>query len=411
MYQLVKVIARRMETESRWEEVDLSTTPINQIYRLYSRCWLVLSNPFITNQVALDFQLVRKDIGTSNATIPEWLVSNGSNALPTTDRIPELKVRYALWNDGFRGGFKIQPVSPNASPDAELPIGSKSWLYLSKPKIDWTLFNKCCMVTVNGFFHRLVGNASGAWVAGGMHTQIKSGQNQLGLLSFRELGRLQYIPITESMLYKQDPNQLMRDQVNINVGVDLENYTVLLVLGGYLHLLDDRAFKQHGMQTLMVNTRGLPLIERFHESRYYFDFDDFPWHKTDRNPSQIALDDFYSDAFLTRYFTMDQSFIVLLDNRDIFLERKPLHLTPGPGLMVSYEKPNHLLVNGVGKSSEYWATLEDGQYSVTVQNNFYHLRQYHTTDANSLLTVGEERPPYDPVIHGNAHFLKIGTDI
>lgn len=411
MYKLERAVAKKMGLGTRWADVDVSLVPISELYRTYEKCWLVLSNPFLTAEVALDLELVRSQISGLSITIPEWLIQNGSNTLPTVARLPEVKTRYALYNDAFRAGYSIQPVAPNASPDADLPLGAKTWLYLSRPNTDWTLFRKSILPCVNGFFHATDVADQGCWIVDGMRTNIVSRQNQLGLLSFRELGELTYIPITESMLFKQSPDQQMRWQTNINVGVDLSQYTVMLVLGGYLHVLDDRVFRPNGSQTLMVDTQNLPLLERYFESKRYLDFSDFPLTRTDLNDEQISLAEFYSDAFLTRYFTMPQSFIVLLNNQELFAERSPLRSMQGPGFYSTYEKPNHLLITGVGKVSEYWAVLEDGQWAINIQDGLYHTRQFQSTDTQQLATVDAKRLPYRPVVYSSAEFLKLGTDI
>lgn len=411
MYKLERAVAKKMGLGTRWADVLLDTVPISEIYRTYEKVWLVLSNPFLTDQVALDLELIRNQISGLDITLPEWLVVNGNNTLPTVTQVPTVNTRYALYNDAFRAGYTIQPVAPNASPDAELPMGAKTWLHLTRPKTDWVLFSKSILPSVNGFFHALAPADEGCWIVDGMRTNIVSRQNQLGLLSFRTLGELTYIPITESMLFKQNPDQKMQWQTNINVGVDLSQYTVLLVLGGYLHVLDDRVFRPNGDQTLMVDVQNLPLLERYFESKNYLDFSDFPLTKTDLNENQISLDEFYSDEFLTRYFTMPQSFIVLINNRELFAERSPLRSMQGPGFYSTYEKPNHMLVTGVGKVSEYWAVLEDGVWAINLQDGRYHTRQFQTTDLAFLQTVDEKRLPYKPTVYSNAAFLKLGADI
>lgn len=416
MYSLISALGKSFANPGQWESIDISAIPLSQVYTTYVKVYAVLSNPFITGNVSLDLTLLQDDEGDSSITFPAFLTQNGSAALPTSTTIPTLTTQYAQYKDAFRAGYNVQPVNANAAPDAQLPISDKTWLYLTKvdstgKSIDFNLFYQSCMVTVNGFFHATDANATAAWVVDGMLSRNISGQNQIGLLNFQRLGSLQFVPITSSMIYKQNSNQAYRNQMYVNLGVDVSNKTLMLVLGGYLHVLDGNSMYRVGPQTVAINFNNLPILERFHESSQYLDFSGLPYAKDPNDRSKIAVADFLSDANLVAYATMSQSFFVILNNPEVYVERDQVRTGRLVDMLTSYEEPLYPLINGVGKIADYWAVEEDNQWALTVYDNHWHQRTYNTVDWRNARIVNQARKSQTPEYHSRASFLKIGCDI
>lgn len=410
MYTLVSAVGKSFASDGRWEEIEIGTLPFTEIYSTYLKVIAVLSNPFLPTDVSLNLGDIRLANGGSSKTFNQFLIDNGANALPTSERLPTLATKFARYADAFHAGYKVQPTHPTASPDADLPPADKPWLYLSRPDTDFTLFGKSCMVSVNGFFHRVETDPTGAWVVDGMKSRMVSGENQIGLVSFRELGTITHIPITENMVFKQN-DTLLRHRAYLDVGQDISNKTVMLVIGGYLHLFDPKSFFRVGEQTLCINFQNMPLFERFHESQNFIDLSSLPMERNEENPTMLTVDDFLSDENLTAYLTLSQSFIVLLDNQEIFVDKEYVKNTKNPNMLISYTPPIFPLVNGIGKVAEYWYVPEVGQYSLRVKDNMWHQRLYNTRNPFQALNIADNRVPEDPVRHSRAFFLKIGTDI
>ena len=415
MYTLVSAIGKSFASAGRWESVDIGAMPLSEIYANYLKVYAVLTNPFVTGQVSLDLSQIQAADGGLSITFNEFLAQNGDALLPTSTTIPTLNPKYAEYKDGFKAGYKVQPVNKLAAPDAQLPLSDKTWLYLTKTdgqgnSIDFDLFYKSVMVTINGYFHNIDAISTAAWVMDGMKSRNVSKQNQIGMLNFQNLGSLQYIALTPQMIYKQNDAQAYRNQMYVNLGVDTTNKTIMLVLGGYLHILDTKTFYRVGPSAIAINFNNLPILERYHESMQYLDFSDLPFDRDANDPSKINVADFLSDENLVAYATMSQSFVVLLDNPEVFIEYDKVYTGKLTNILVSNQEPKYPLVNGHGKIADYWSVEEDGRWALTVYDNRWHQRTYNTIDWRNADCVNKARQSQQTVIPSRAFFLKIGTD-
>ncbi|BDD79587.1 hypothetical protein [Burkholderia phage FLC9] len=415
MYTLVSAIGKSFASQGRWVDVDIGDMPLYQIYATYVKVYAVLTNPFVDGQVSLDLSQIQATDGGLSITFNEFLTENSDTVLPTSTTIPTLSARYAEYKDARRAGYKVQPINATAAPDAQLPLADKTWLYLTKvdnqgKSIDFDLWYKSMMVTINGFFHRIDATPTGGYVVDGMLSNFKCHQNLIGLLNFQNLGTLTYVPITEAMIYKQSSDQLYRNQMHINLGQDITNKTVLLSLGGYLSVLDGKTMSRVGTQTVRIDFNNLPVIERFHESLPYLDFSALPYQKDPNDESLIVVADFLSDANLVAYATMSQSFFVILDNSEVFLDYEYPRVGNIVNKLTSFVEPKYPLITGLGKVADYWSVEEDKQWAITVYDNKYNNRTYDTIDLKNAVMVNNARQSQDVVRHSRAYFLKIGTD-
>lgn len=411
MYTLISAIAKPRGAGGRWTSVDIGSVGLSTLFATYSRILAVLSNPFLTHQVCLDLIEIRAEHGGKAITFNELLASLGSDSLPTTNRLPVINTRYAKYKDAVRAGYKITPIHPTFAVDAELPPAERTWLRLTKAGVDYANVQRNCLVSVNGYFHYTDSDPHGMYVVDGMRSQTVSRQNQLGLFDLSKLGGFTLHQIKPEMLYKQSTQDRYRDRCFVDLGVDVTNKTVLLVLGGYLHALDTRSYYQVGVSQFCINLQTLPLLDRYYESRKYLDLSALELETTQANPTQISVEDFYSDAVLGRYLTLPQSFFVILDNPEVFVEHKTVHKTKMPGMFISYSKPEYPLVTGVGRLADYWSTYEDGQYSLTCVDSFRDRPVYHTVDASVVNSVSDTRDTQLAVVNAPAFFLKLGSDI
>lgn len=411
MYTLVSALGKAINSGGRWSNIDIGDMLMTNIFKQYSRVYVELSNPYLAQHVSLNLQDIRKTAGGLGITFNEFLTQNGNATLPTSNTLYTLKTKYARYCDAHRAGYQITPVNPLTSPDAELPLGDKTWLHLQRPDTDFNLFARHCMVTVNGYFHRVEANSDGAWVVDGVQSKLLSGMAEVGVVSFMDLGEIQHIALTPEMVYRQNDRQSLRHTAYIDVGQDLTGKTVMLVLGGYLHVLDQKAFHLVSNRMIGVDLQNLPLLERYHESRSYIDYSSLGLDRYDGNETVVSVDEFMSDETLLRYLTLPQSFLVILDNSEVFVERGAVRRTPFPGMLIAYERPWYPLVSGLGKLSEYWSTYEDGQWSLTMNDNAVHHRLYRITNSNNLMNASDSRNPTDRAELGECYFLKIGTDI
>lgn len=411
MYQLVSAIAKPLSGDGRWRNLDIGNIPLYQLFANYKKVIAVLKNSFFTHQVSFNIENIRAKYGSSSLTIRQFLGENGNKTLLTYDTLPQINTRYARYADGFHADYKIDPTHPTASFDSEMPPSDKTWLRLTKEGIDYQHFYESCLVNVNGFYHLTDYSVQAAYVVEGMKCAHKANRNELGILNFESLGKLKFIPITDDMIYKQSDRQELINNCYVDTGVDLSTKTVMLVLGGYLHVLDKRTFYRVSPSSFAIDFSNLPLLERFFESKDVLDLSSLGLERTQANADQISIGQLYSDPCLRKYLTLSQSFFVVLDNPDIFIEEVALRASPFPGVYTSYTSPIYPLRVGAGRHESYWYGVEHGLYSVHVNASLRGNRLFDGVSRKSLISLANEVEPTIPSDNGEVEFLLIGTDI
>lgn len=409
MYQFISSIVEPINGDKNWSTIDISNVPLDVLYALYARVIVILSNPFLSENVAVDLSYITPNIEGSPLTFNQFLIQNANKTLPALSNIPSLNLKYVEYIDGFKFSLKITPTNPNTSVTANQPQSDKQWLFLTKDKLDYDLFYNTHLVNVNGFFHLIDTDNTGIYVIDAMKTARRSNLNQIGVLDFSNIGNIQTIPITPSMVYKQIPTQKFKDHVYINTCVDNTNKTVALVLGGYLHILDDDTFHAINSTTYKVNFNNLPFLDRYFESKYYLDLSSLKLSTTTRNKDQISVAELYSDESILAYLTLSQSFFVLIDNDNVSVIKTPLRKTSFPNMFITYEEPKYPLIIDSGKILNYWSTYEDSEYSITLEGAISNNYIYDTVGSYTENSVDNARFTIKPISLPNAYFLKIST--
>jgi hypothetical protein len=410
MYTLVSAIAKSLKGDERWTSVDISSIPIDMLFSTYSRIIATLTNPYLTAPVAFDFVNLPAGNDGQTITFVQYLASIGNSSLVTSNTLPVLNPSYAHYADAFKAGYAITPMRLPDSVTAPVVPSDKTSLFLTRENTDYRLFYQKCLVNVNGFFHLTDTDGTGVYVVDGMKSCEISKQNQIGIYSFNGIGNLTFIPITSNMVYKQNTRQSLSQHCIVNLGTDITNKTVMLVLGGYLHVLDNRTFFPVGTDTICINFINLPFLDRYYESKKYIDLSSLPLESTKRNNEQVGVADFYSDANITAYLTLSQSFFVVMDNPNIFVNRLDVRKTKMPDMFISYIEPQYPLIVGVGKIANYWSTYEDRQWSLNCHDSLRHNMLYDTVNLFEQNSVSNALVPFTPVNQSSAYFIEIGSD-
>ena len=257
MYSLISALGKDRKNGEKWHDVSIGDMPLNDIFATYEKVYVTLSNVFLPNNVTLKIESIRNMVAGQTITFNHFLISNGNRALPTENKVYTLNTRYVKYADAFHAGYTIEPVHPTYSGDMPVPELDKTNLKLTRHGTDYALFYKSCLVNVNGFYHLTDADHNGAYVIDGMKSRNKSKKNQIGITSFRELGELSFMPIRENMIYKNDDNESLGKKAHLDIGVDLADKTVMLVLGGYLHVLDEERFYRTGTTTFAIDFSSL----------------------------------------------------------------------------------------------------------------------------------------------------------
>lgn len=412
MYNLVSASVKLKNSAMGWKPKDIANTPLKELFSLYSGIYVILNNPYLNSEVAFNVYKLNNEYADSNITITQFLFSNGNNILETEPKENAIFVKKIVkYVDLFRAGYTVRHTAPNTPPETTHVEQDKTWLVLNKEGVSNATIFKYCIGVVNGFCHQMEYDQHAAYIVDGMKSNFISKNNLAGLISFAELGEIDVVPITPTMLYKQTPDQEYKNTVGIKIGKSVVGKTLILVLGGYMHVLDPSIFKMIDDDRCIVHFNNYPFIERYYESKKYIDLSSLNLEESTANTEQRGMTDFFSDDTIAAYFTLPQSFLIILDAEDLAISKKYLRKPLLPEQYVSDIRPNMPMVVGNGKLANYWYSGHHRQWSITCHDTARNKLVLAKTKMASQTSFTNQREPYSPQKRSNAYFLEIAKEV
>lgn len=405
MYTLVTAYGLAVSKDSQWGTANLSALTMQEIFSLYRKLFLQLNNTMLTDDVFVDFEIFRSEYSASTQTLADMLQALPGVALTTIPAMPSYTAKRATFNDIFRAGYKVQAVKPGYGPDPMVPVHERTELRFTRTQTDMQHFYEHCLVSVNGFFHRIETDGKYCYVPGGGKSSIMSKDSTMGFVNFETIGKVKTIPITEAMVYKQNADSFLGKKAFIKLEEDTTNKTVLLVIGGYLYLPDGQTFFKTADKAYCVNFNHVPLVERYFESCNYIDMDELNLQKNIKYPTQINLSDFLSDAKFIKYLTLPQSFFVIIDTPELTYEQHYLRKNSFVGRYVSPTEPKSTLFTSLGKVAEYWKTYGDNQWVLQVNQSYDMQFLAHTTQPGDIQYMTDNTIPINRYYPSQAYML------
>jgi hypothetical protein len=409
MYTLVSAIGKDVSENGIWTDFEIDNFILKDVFKYYSKIYITLYNPFNKKNEVLYLNDILNDINDYEGKFSEYLVYIGNKSLPTKVGELKLKRRVVRRSDLVKADWKMKPITQGGDPTSTINPTNGDWLFIEKDCVKPLDFYQYGMVSVNGFYHFIDASSQGIWIADGMRTVLQSNANHLSVLSFRELGKIKYVKITEDMIYKQCEDTSLFDQCFIHLkDIDTTKKTVLLVLGGYLHVADWVTYRKAGDNIIRLDIKNTPYIKRYHESKEFINTDYLGVEKgyTDDN---VAISDLTSDEVIKKYLTGWHSFLVILDCDDIYVDKHSLMLLPSPGKYISHIKPIYPMVVGSGMAGEYWDIYDHDEWCVNLSYSQYHIRKYMTRDPLQLTAINGQNVPTKRADFSHAYLLEIGS--
>jgi hypothetical protein len=402
--------------------LETLSQPLFLYYTDYKEVAFVLTHPLYTesfllplNQLPLDFSPT-----ISLDTIQEHLHRFGDRTLPTQPNTLPLGATYATFVDAHQAHFNVDPTSTVFHHEVPLPRQQKPDLRLTRV-INGThcnyehLFNTSLM-TVNGLFHQTNYTGDSVNILEGACSAQHANRYQVGVYLFEPLGTVYTVPIRNRHIDRLHPERPLADCVHLSVDErvgSLEGKSLLLSIGGYLHLIDQQLITRHNHRSVLVDFKNYPWLARFQEMDRLLNLYCFR-HLIDRNthnPTQVGVESLYSDAAIRALFCMTQSFFIVVDTPEVFLDKQPLERTELAGRYITYSKPQYPLVAGLNKVYEYWTRYEYDRYVLSIDAPFMPLNLIDTIDPTTALSVDASREPMRIKQHTQAFFWKLGKPV
>lgn len=408
MYTAVSAIGVPLGLNKRWQVIDLTQYPVAQLYSQFRIVQITLTPPGATDNVYLRLSDIASTYTTYAGYFTDLLTDIGNTTLPTTPTGIILNLRSALFMDAYRAGFRADPVDDNNYLSAILDVRQLPNVRISRevPSIDYQGLVSTCLFNVNGYYHlATTDGTNGIMIKDAIKSLLVSNQNQLGLWNFKNVTTLSTMPITSPMTAA-----ISGGVAQVNLGIDLTNKTVALVLGGYFMMVNNTSLSPLGGSLYSIDFNQIDLVNRYYESANYLDVSTILAATPPANPNQVVISDLISDTAIAAWLAMNQTFFVVFDTPEMFSQQQFVKKIGIPNLYISYTEPKYPLALALGRHPPYWSNVELGQWAVKIYDNNIGNLLYNTATASSLSTSGSNQPG-TPGNLQNAYMLQVGTDI
>jgi hypothetical protein len=413
VYRYEEALVIEHSYSKRWTKIDLSNEIVSSLMDTYREVILVLSNTGLDHYLTLKLEDAVEffNYRDRNETVSQWLVRLGDTALPTTRGTASVVGARVKYKDAFVAGYNCNLAFSKGNPFNDVADDEKDDIILTKEGLDYKLFYEHALVTVNGLIHRTDHDYQGVYLKDGGKSFRVANQNHIGILSFKDVGKIKLISIIPEMLYNPHRVGEFKDSVYIELPEAIGNRIVMMVIGGYLHLIDSN-YQQISETVIKVDTANLPLIPRFYESKKLIDLSAMTAHHEAnlRNENHISIKDLLKDASIAAYLTLSQSFIVLLEANNLYMQKHKLGYTHLPGRYFTGLTPEWPIRTELGRLPEYIAIRDDALWTLAIQDNFSTRYVSETTEFHLDNSVDNSRISSMPVFYAKGYMLEIGTD-
>lgn len=413
MYQLVSARYRTDRSAGRWVDGDLAGVPVTTLTSVYGEVLLYIAYPSLPAPKALRFDKVAATLNGVGplVTVQEWLDSLGNQTLPFETVTPTLTPRYVMYAQAWHAGYDFKPRPRNGQVGTNVSTFEQEDLIATHERWTPAYMHDYALWQVNGYFHISDYTAAGVRIVDGNRTVRVSNDNQIGLLSFENVGKIVKCPITSAMVAAQNVDAPLKDAVYVTIpaGIDLANKTVLMVIGGYLHV-GGRAFSQVGERTYKIQMQNLMLLDRLLESKKHLDLSAMGLTLYEDNPSLTSLAELYSDTAIRGWLTMSQSFFVIVDTPSFFHSLEPVEYAGLPGRYYNYSKIDSPLMGAYGRALDYHTIQEQNTTVICASKNIRHHYDANRRKWQNSKAVDGGRYPANPYRHTHAFLRLMGTE-
>lgn len=419
-YTYVRAKGLLLTLDARWHDVDdsvIANTDLRVLARTYQQIYFTITHPALPlgpGDVPGEAYLTLTDlmgvVGSylGTMTLIQYLGFNLNQTLPTVSTAPDFDEYKARFADAWLAGYTIEPTDHTRSPDAEIPRSEKVDLLLTHSKFSTQANLNKFLVTVNGLLHRTGGSVHGVYIHKGGETGLIANDNRVGIYSFANVANLTTYPINSLMVHKADNTVGYQYHAYIESPVSLEGKSVMLSIGGFLHVPDD-SFTVIGDNTIAVHFTNYPIVERLFLLQKRINIESLGLEATLANPSQFALSDLEGDEVFLGLLTLPQSFIIVVDTPELYVRKHQVEHTELPGrFAVTYPTKRLPLIGPYGHFNEYIVQYDDFEHVLTTAPVNLEDHNYASGAWRDELSVDPSRNRLHPFKNGQGFFLEVG---
>ena len=372
MYQYISSKLRKRGKNQKWEDVDISGILLSNLLKDYIDGHIVLTTNGVDRHY-VDFELFKQSrFPFVNVAFSTWLNTPNIPTLPTTATEPVYTQTNIFYSDAMQADYRLRACKNDqvpTAPDYEfyvdieesvLSLVEKPDLAMFKENANMELFKQTCLVSINGFYHRIVGRGIEAQVIDGSKSLLKAPVPSVGITSFADIGGLNQIAITEEMLLEGNPETpttpyLQQYGAYVHTGVDMRGKSVIVCLGGYMHVEDavyDVVNKEKGIVKININEINMP--QRIFESEHWIDLSSLELTKSIIRTDAVSVPELYSNRVIRNYLKLPQSFIIVVDIPVLHTKKIMVQDSGSCGVYTAPTPVLFPLRNVYGRLMTYW---------------------------------------------------------
>lgn len=385
MYTYIEAVLRERGLNKIWQVVDIKKLTMSDIFNRFVSGHIKLIHPTLDNPQYVDLEeLKASKLPIKNLVFTEWLQSIGNKSIPAYETEPIYDKKTISYADAWAVGFTPEKMHPIYGLDYDLFDDQNTDLYIKRTGVESTVIQDHAMITINGYFHLCLPYKNGVQVVNGMKTINKMGRNNIGVISFEQLGKLQYVKITDEQLSPTRPDADLYEGAFVHLHKNITNKSIFLVSSGYINIGGDvLSIVNPEIGLIKINTSKLNLERRLSESLYDLDIS-VNISTNDNTPNKLNLKEIRSDDLIKDYLTCDHSFIVIVDTPVLFYEHKPISNVPLFGFYESIDFPKYPLVTHLGRVIEFVAAKKDEHWSIRANEHFQKTYKFETRAISGL---------------------------
>lgn len=408
MYQILTAVGLLDNLDGKYHPVDVGNMSMSDIYTKYQRVYLTLTHTVVGGKYTLNMDKLPAEVKIQAYTLLQYLQAVGANSLPVEANVVNLAYKtvrsYNLWH----AHFNFKAMNRAYHPDMVISWSQQTDLYMTKPEAHPVNLIKYGLFTVNGFVHMANTLADGVMIHSGAESARRGEDTQVGLLDFQHVGEIECIPITKDMLFKRNPQGSYRENVYIRVPKPMYGKTPLLVIGGFLHALDD-LYSATSDVTIKFDFYKYSWLKRYNLAKKDLNLESL--NVAVEANGATSYESLMSDEVIAEWFTLSQSFIVLVNTPELNVSTMEVEYSGLPGAYYTYSVPKYPLILGDGKIAEYTQVHQKKGYVLRTaryqQDNFaFELTDRATWEGSPMHRVSTE--PTKPAL---ARFLIISKTI
>ena len=366
----------RDRTTMAWLKVDVRDMKLSDIYAKYRVVELAVADAF-GSAFTLDLYDYEYELLYSSQTFRQWFTSLTGVALTLTPEYPKLNEAVSKYVPlAYKEGGSYRLAKRGYHPSHVVALEDYDDVIVTHPNVTPQYLHEHALWSVGGYFMPTTWHDYGLRIMNAGDIVRKATDLTAGCLNFEKIGKVDQVPITAQMVYRVDDTTSYYNRLIVNTGKDLKNKTVGVVIGGYLHLLDGFV-NVVGDQTIMFSLRNLRLTERVLTSRKHLDLS---FMEADDVEVNAVVSKMRSDAAVLQYVTSPYSFVVIIDNPNLYLTETPIDRNAQLGnYLMSDNYELGLLVDQHGRNLEYWPHWEAGIWSLETRHSHLPFYAFMTT--------------------------------